>query len=101
MEDLPFYCIGFKSAAPEFTLRTCIWATLRAQTLYRTASGRMNYTKAIKLLYCVENREVVQQLGGNITPGQLSSEVQEKQHALYIFNLLKNLIKPSSGDPPL
>ena len=23
-DDLPFYCIGFKSAAPEFTLRTRI-----------------------------------------------------------------------------
>ncbi|KAG2124689.1 ribosome 60S biogenesis N-terminal-domain-containing protein [Suillus clintonianus] len=29
------------------------------------------------------------------------SEMQEKQHALYIFNLLKNLIKPSSDGPPL
>src|SRR5258707_1446925 len=28
-----FYFIGFKSAAPEFTLRTRIWASLRAQTL--------------------------------------------------------------------
>jgi hypothetical protein len=28
MDDLPFYCIGFKSAAPEFTLRTRIWASL-------------------------------------------------------------------------
>jgi nucleolar pre-ribosomal-associated protein 1 len=27
--------------------------------------------------------------------------MQEKQHALYIFNLLKNLIKPSSDGPPL
>lgn len=25
-DDLPFYMIGFKSAAPEFTLRTRIWA---------------------------------------------------------------------------
>ena len=42
-DDLPFYCIGFKSAAPEFTLCTCIWASLRFQTLYRTVSGiRMN-----------------------------------------------------------
>lgn len=65
MDDLPFYCIGFKSAAPEFTLRTRIWASLRAQTLYRTVSGMMNYAKAIKLLYRVENPEVVQQFGGN------------------------------------
>ncbi|KAG0346911.1 1,3-beta-D-glucan synthase [Podila humilis] len=64
-DDLPFYCIGFKSAAPEYTLRTRIWASLRAQTLYRTVSGFMNYSKAIKLLYRVENPEIVQQFGGN------------------------------------
>jgi 1,3-beta-glucan synthase len=65
MDDLPFYAIGFKSAAPEYTLRTRIWASLRAQTLYRTVSGMMNYSKAIKLLYRVENPEVVQLFGGN------------------------------------
>ncbi|KAF8964745.1 1,3-beta-glucan synthase [Flammula alnicola] len=65
VDDLPFYFIGFKSAAPEFTLRTRIWASLRAQTLYRTVSGMMNYSKAIKLLYRVENPEVVQMFGGN------------------------------------
>ncbi|PKI84809.1 1,3-beta-glucan synthase [Malassezia vespertilionis] len=64
-DDLPFYCIGFKSAAPEYTLRTRIWSSLRAQTLYRTVSGFMNYNKAIKLLYRVENPEVVQLFGGN------------------------------------
>ncbi|KZP21310.1 glycosyltransferase family 48 protein [Athelia psychrophila] len=65
MDDIPFYTVGFKSAAPEFTLRTRIWASLRAQTLYRTVSGMMNYSKAIKLLYRVENPEVVQLFGGN------------------------------------
>ncbi|KAI0049527.1 glycosyltransferase family 48 protein [Auriscalpium vulgare] len=65
LDDLPFYTIGFKSAAPEFTLRTRIWASLRFQTLYRTVSGMMNYAKAIKLLYRVENPEVVQMFGGN------------------------------------
>lgn len=64
-DDIPFYTIGFKSAAPEYTLRTRIWASLRAQTLYRTVSGFMNYSKAIKLLYRVENPEVVQVYGGN------------------------------------
>ena len=64
-DHLPLYCIGFKSAAPEYTLRTRIWASLRAQTLYRTVSGMMNYSKAIKLLYRVENPEIVQQYGGN------------------------------------
>ncbi|KAK9457574.1 1,3-beta-glucan synthase component-domain-containing protein [Dipodascopsis uninucleata] len=65
IDDLPFYCIGFKSAAPEYTLRTRIWASLRYQTLYRTISGFMNYSRAIKLLYRVENPEVVQMFGGN------------------------------------
>ncbi|KAG9065668.1 1,3-beta-D-glucan synthase [Linnemannia hyalina] len=64
-DDLPFYSIGFKTASPEFTLRTRIWASLRAQTLYRTVSGFMNYAKAIKLLYRIENPEVVHQFGGN------------------------------------
>ncbi|KAK9388508.1 1,3-beta-glucan synthase component-domain-containing protein [Lipomyces mesembrius] len=65
IDDLPFYCIGFKTAAPEYTLRTRIWASLRYQTLYRTISGFMNYSRAIKLLYRVENPEVVQMFGGN------------------------------------
>ncbi|KAG8744009.1 1,3-beta-D-glucan synthase [Ceratobasidium sp. 414] len=64
-DDLPFYCIGFKSSSPEFTLRTRIWASLRAQTLYRTISGFMNYAKAIKLLYRVENPEMVQAFQGD------------------------------------
>lgn len=65
VDDLPFYCIGFKTASPEFTLRTRIWASLRAQTLYRTVSGMMNYSKAIKLLYRVENPQIVQRFAGN------------------------------------
>ncbi|AOA62794.1 1,3-beta-glucan synthase component [Komagataella phaffii CBS 7435] len=65
IDDLPFYCIGFKSAAPEYTLRTRIWASLRSQTLYRTVSGFMNYARAIKLLYRVENPEIVQMFGSN------------------------------------
>jgi 1,3-beta-glucan synthase len=63
--DLPFLFLGFKSGAPEYTLRTRIWASLRAQTLYRTVSGMMNYSKAIKLLYRVENPEIVHIFGGN------------------------------------
>lgn len=65
IDDLPFYCIGFKSSAPEYTLRTRIWASLRSQTLYRTISGFMNYSRAIKLLYRVENPDIVQMFGGN------------------------------------
>ncbi|KAG1454020.1 hypothetical protein G6F46_008823 [Rhizopus delemar] len=56
-EDLPFYCIGFKSSAPEYTLRTRIWASLRAQTLYRTINGCMNYARAIKILYRIEHSD--------------------------------------------
>ena len=65
VDDLPFYCIGFKTSSPEYTLRTRIWASLRAQTLYRTVSGMMNYSKAIKLLYRVENPDIVHSFGGN------------------------------------
>lgn len=52
--DLPYYCVGFKSSDPEYTLRTRLWASLRSQTLYRTISGFMNYMRAIKLLYSIE-----------------------------------------------
>lgn len=62
-DDLPFYCIGFKSSKPQYTLRTRIWASLRAQTLYRTVSGFMNYRKAIKLLYRVENPDCLRLYG--------------------------------------
>lgn len=57
-EDLPFYCIGFKSSAPEYTLRTRVWASLRAQTLYRTINGFMNYARALKILHRIENPDL-------------------------------------------
>ncbi|CAG8607253.1 16819_t:CDS:2 [Funneliformis mosseae] len=50
--------VGFKNSSPEYTLRTRIWASLRTQTLYRTISGFMNYSEAIKLLYSVENPDI-------------------------------------------
>ncbi|KAI8970679.1 1,3-beta-glucan synthase component-domain-containing protein [Pilobolus umbonatus] len=56
-DDLPFYCIGFKSSAPEYTLRTRLWASLRAQTLYRTINGFMNYARALKILHRIEHPE--------------------------------------------
>ncbi|CAE6478685.1 unnamed protein product [Rhizoctonia solani] len=65
IDDLPSDGFGFKSMSGELMLRTRIWASLRAQTLYRTVSGMMNYAKAIKLLYRVENPEIVQLFGGN------------------------------------
>ncbi|EGW34545.1 glucan synthase [Spathaspora passalidarum NRRL Y-27907] len=55
LDDLPYYSVGFKVATPEYILRTRIWASLRSQTLYRTISGFMNYSRAIKLLFDVEN----------------------------------------------
>ncbi|CCH46214.1 1,3-beta-glucan synthase [Wickerhamomyces ciferrii] len=63
INDLPFYCIGFKTSSPEFILRTRIWASLRTQTLYRTASGFTNYVRALKLLYRVETPDLVQYYG--------------------------------------
>ncbi|KAK7054905.1 1,3-beta-D-glucan synthase [Paramarasmius palmivorus] len=54
-----------KAGAKSTPLRTRIWASLRAQTLYRTVSGMMNYSKAIKLLYRVENPDIVHTFGGN------------------------------------
>ncbi len=60
INDLPFYCVGFKTAGPEYILRTRIWASLRTQTLYRTASGFTNYARALKLLYRIENPGIVQ-----------------------------------------
>ena len=62
-DDLPFYCIGFKSSAHELTPSTRIWASLHAQTLYRTISGVMNYANTTKLLYRIWNPEVVQLFG--------------------------------------
>ncbi|KAJ7846187.1 1,3-beta-glucan synthase component FKS1 [Mycena leptocephala] len=70
-DDLPFYFIGFKSAAPEFTLRTRIWSSLRAQTLYRT------------LLYRVENPEVVQHFGAN--PDKLERELERMARRKFKF----------------
>lgn len=54
-QDFPYYSVGYKVATPEYITRTRIWASLRAQTLYRTVAGFMNYSRAIKLLYDVEN----------------------------------------------
>ncbi|SJM84076.1 probable 1,3-beta-glucan synthase component FKS3 [Zygosaccharomyces bailii] len=66
INDLPYYFFGFSSSEFSYTLRTRIWASLRAQTLYRTISGFMNYSKAIKLLYRVENPSMVQLYGDNV-----------------------------------
>ncbi|KAL6946774.1 1,3-beta-glucan synthase component fks3 [Hanseniaspora vineae] len=66
IDDLPFYSIGFNSSSEEFKLRTCIWASLRCQTLYRTVSGFQNYSRAIKLLYRIETPWIMQTHGDDI-----------------------------------
>jgi 1,3-beta-glucan synthase len=83
IDDLPFYCVGFKTSSPEYTLRTRIWASLRAQTLYRTVSGMMNYSKAIKLLYRVENPHIVQLFGGNTE--RLEKELERMSRRKFKF----------------
>lgn len=55
--DLSYYTVGFKTATPEYILRTRIWASLRSQTLFRTISGFMNYSRAIKLLFTTETNK--------------------------------------------
>ncbi|KAK0240149.1 1,3-beta-glucan synthase [Armillaria nabsnona] len=84
-DDLPFYCIGFKTSSPEYTLRTRIWASLRAQTLYRTVSGMMNYSKAIKLLYRVENPDIVHAFGGNTE--RLEKELERMARRKFKFTI--------------
>ncbi|WPK26498.1 hypothetical protein PUMCH_003852 [Australozyma saopauloensis] len=44
-----------KDESPMYVLRTRVWALLRAQTLYRTVLGFMNYQRAIKILYNIEH----------------------------------------------
>ncbi|ODQ77692.1 glycosyltransferase family 48 protein [Babjeviella inositovora NRRL Y-12698] len=73
IDDLPFYCVGFKSSSPLYTLRTRIWASLRTQTLYRTVSGFMNYHRAIKLLHRVENPDILEYYG--TTPAEIEYEL--------------------------
>ena len=63
--ETPAYYVGFRSSSPEFMLRTRTWASLRSQTLYRTVAGMMNYSKAIKLLYRVENSDVIQKVASD------------------------------------
>lgn len=87
IDDLPFYCIGFKSAAPEYTLRTRIWASLRSQTLYRTVSGFMNYSRAIKLLYRVENPEVVQMFSGNTERLEMELERMARRKFKFVVSM--------------
>ncbi|KAI6039063.1 glycosyltransferase family 48 protein [Pisolithus marmoratus] len=53
-DDLPFYCIGFKTSSPEYTLRTRIGPRFALRLF-----------TAIKLSYRVENPDIVSMFGGN------------------------------------
>lgn len=74
IDDLPFYSVGFNTSNKEFILRTCIWASLRCQTLYRTVSGFQNYSRAIKLLYRVETPWIMQTHGDDLQALDLELE---------------------------
>lgn len=65
---------GNASLEPVYTLRTRIWASLRAQTLYRTIAGFMNYGEAIRLLYRIESPSMLELYGNN--PAALQSDLE-------------------------
>ncbi|OZJ02389.1 1,3-beta-glucan synthase component FKS1 [Bifiguratus adelaidae] len=83
VDDLAFNYIGFKSSTPEYTMRTRIWASLRAQTLYRTVSGFMNYQKALKLLHRVENPDLVHAFAS--LPERLESDLDQVANRKFKF----------------
>lgn len=75
ISDIPYDMFGFATSEPMYTIRTRIWASLRSQTLYRTISGFMNYSKAIKLLYRVETPYLLQ-VYGNTNSAALINELE-------------------------
>ncbi|ODV82557.1 glycosyltransferase family 48 protein [[Candida] arabinofermentans NRRL YB-2248] len=99
VNDLPLYCIGYKSSAPEFTLRTRIWATLRTQTLYRTVSGFMNYQRAIKLLHKIENPEMMELFGGSSEANNYLTRVANRKFKLLVsMQRLQNFSADEKSD---
>ena len=98
-DNLPLSTVSgsIKSSAPEFTLRTRIWVSFRARTLYRTVSGMMNYAKAIKLLYRVENPEVVQFFGRDSDKLERELERMARWKFDFVFSIfLCNVIQIST-----
>ncbi|RKP27682.1 putative 1,3-beta-D-glucan synthase subunit [Syncephalis pseudoplumigaleata] len=89
LDEIAYQTIGYKSATPEFTLRTRIWASLRSQTLYRTVSGFMNYSRALRLLYRVEHPECPQGMLG---------EMHADQHAKRKFCFLISMQRYTKFD---
>lgn len=69
------------------TLRARIWPSLRAQTLYRTVSGFMNYAKAIKLLYRVENPELLVSYGRNAEPLERDLERMAQRKFKFVVSI--------------
>lgn len=96
INDLPFYCIGYKNSSPEYILRTRIWASLRTQTLYRTASGFTNYTRALKLLYRIENPEMVQYYAED--PESLEMELEAMSHRKFKLILAMQRLEKFNED---
>lgn len=96
IDDLPFYCIGFKTSSPEYVLRTRIWASLRTQTLYRTASGFVNYIRAIKLLYRIENPGIVEHYFDD--PATLENELESMAHRKFKLLIAMQRLKIFKSD---
>jgi 1,3-beta-glucan synthase len=59
------------------------WVSSRMQTLFRTVSGFMNYQKAIKLLYRVENPEIVASCAND--PKKLENEMDSMARRKFKF----------------
>ena len=98
-DNLPLSTVlgSIKSSAPEFTLRTRIWASLRADTLYRTVSGMLNHAKAIKLLYHMENSKVLQLFGGDSDKLERELERMARKKFKFVFSIfLCNVIQIST-----
>lgn len=76
--------VGFQTALPEYVLRTRIWVSLRSQTLYKTITGFMNYDKAIKILYEVEDQShVATQLQENCNSDHNKFKKQDQDKNIY------------------
>ena len=82
-------------------LRTRIWSSLRAQTLYRTVSGMMNYGKAIKLLYCVGNPKSSKPLVETLTNSNANWNQwhAESSSSSFSCNKIRSSIRRNTSTP--
>ncbi|RIA87344.1 Glycosyltransferase Family 48 protein [Glomus cerebriforme] len=60
-----------------------MWVSRRTQTLFRTISGFMNYSKAIKLLYRVENPDIIASCAND--PEKLENELASMARRKFKF----------------